>query len=218
LNRSVRSLTRWPPVRSDRLIGHVSHFFSFSAFTFSALCFLAFYFSVFSFLLFHFSVFYFSAFSFSLLSFCFSAFFTFQLFLFSLLQFSLTFLVRASTARLPALFETGWTSLGLTSPTAYLKATPHLTCFSHIQAFSFSSHLSSLKPLAFHPFPLGTHLLGDTHCWDHASSLKVLQGETASAKAAYTWCRSYDSSSFGVIAYPKMKDRTDLKMEWPFSP
>ena len=56
------------------------------------------------------------------------------------------------------------------------------------------------------------------YCWDHASSPKVLQEETASAKAAYTWCRSYHSWSFGVIAYPKMKDRTDLKIEWPFSP
>jgi hypothetical protein len=55
-------------------------------------------------------------------------------------------------------------------------------------------------------------------CWDHASSPKVLQEETASAKAAYTWCRSYHSWSFGVIAYPEMKDRTDLKIEWPFSP
>jgi hypothetical protein len=62
------------------------------------------------------------------------------------------------------------------------------------------------------------YLIWSDSCWDHASSPKVLQEETASAKAAYTWCRSYHPWSFGVIAYLKMKDRTDLKMEWPFSP
>jgi hypothetical protein len=30
-------------------------------------------------------------------------------------------------------------------------------------------------------------------CWDHASPPKVLQEEIASAKAAYTCCRSYHS-------------------------
>jgi ribonuclease HI len=28
----------------------------------------------------------------------------------------------------------------------------------------------------------------------------------------------YRSSSFGIATYPKMKGRTDLKIEWPFSP
>jgi hypothetical protein len=57
-----------------------------------------------------------------------------------------------------------------------------------------------------------------SYCWDHASSPKVLQEETASTKAAHTWCRSYHLWGFSVIACLKMKDRTDLKMEWPFSP
>ena len=55
------------------------------------------------------------------------------------------------------------------------------------------------------------------YCWDHASSPKVLQKETASAEAAWTWCRRYRSRSFGTTAYPKTKDRTDLKIKWPFS-
>jgi hypothetical protein len=55
------------------------------------------------------------------------------------------------------------------------------------------------------------------YCWDHASSPKVLQKETTSAEAACTWRRRHHSWSFGIITYPKMKGRTDLKMEWPFS-
>ena len=52
---------------------------------------------------------------------------------------------------------------------------------------------------------------GWTGCWDHASSPKVLQKETASAEAARTWRRRHHSWSFGITAYPKMKGRTDLK-------
>jgi hypothetical protein len=55
------------------------------------------------------------------------------------------------------------------------------------------------------------------YCWDHASSPKVLQKETASAEVARTWRRRHHSWSFGIITYPKMKGRTDLKIEWPFS-
>jgi hypothetical protein len=55
-------------------------------------------------------------------------------------------------------------------------------------------------------------------CWDHALSPKVLQKETASAEAARTWRRRYHSWSFGIATYLKMKGRTDLKIEWPFSP
>jgi hypothetical protein len=65
---------------------------------------------------------------------------------------------------------------------------------------------------------LSIYFTSFTYCWDHASSPKVLRKETASAEAACTRCRRYHSWSFGITAYPKMKGRTDLKIEWPFSP
>jgi hypothetical protein len=50
-------------------------------------------------------------------------------------------------------------------------------------------------------------------CWDHASSPKVLQKETASAEAARTRRRRYHSWSFDITTYPKVKGQTDLKIE-----
>jgi hypothetical protein len=48
-------------------------------------------------------------------------------------------------------------------------------------------------------------------CWDHASSPKVLQEETASAEAVCTWWPK-------VAVHEASELRTDLKVEWPFSP
>ena len=48
-------------------------------------------------------------------------------------------------------------------------------------------------------------------CWDHASSPKVLQEETASAEAVCTWWPK-------VAVHEASELQTDLKVEWPFSP
>jgi hypothetical protein len=56
--------------------------------------------------------------------------------------------------------------------------------------------------------PVGTMLRRRRSCRKKQLRLKLLIHDD----------RSYHSWSFGVIACPKTKDRTDLKIEWPFSP
>jgi hypothetical protein len=49
------------------------------------------------------------------------------------------------------------------------------------------------------------------YCWDHASTPKVLQEETASAEAVRMWWPK-------VPLHKASELQTDLKVEWPFSP